>query len=158
MLGDQLSRSLSAFEDLDPAPDTVLLAEVMAECTYVLHHPKKILLVPSGMRQTLRMEFFYQDMRRQTGPLMNGALPEGGRWNYDAENRKRLPAGIEPPLPNFEPDAITREVMAMVAGRFTSHFGRVDDFAYPVTARDATTALDDLSSTGCATSATGRTR
>ena len=50
VLGDQCSRSLSALEDLDPARDRVLMAEVMAECTYVKHHPKKIVLVLSAMR------------------------------------------------------------------------------------------------------------
>ena len=50
VLGDQCSRNLSALEDLDPSQDRVLMAEVMAECTYVKHHPKKIVLVLSAMR------------------------------------------------------------------------------------------------------------
>ena len=43
------------------------------------------------------MEFFYREMRRKTGVLMDGAQPAGGRWNFDAENRKRLPASKDPP-------------------------------------------------------------
>ena len=39
-------------------------------------------------RKQLRMEYFYREMRRKTGLLMNGDEPEGGRWNYDSENRK----------------------------------------------------------------------
>ena len=50
VLGDQLSPGLSALSDLDPAHDVVLMAEVAAECTYVRHHAKKIVLVLSGMR------------------------------------------------------------------------------------------------------------
>ena len=50
VLGDQVSAGLSALEDLDPARDVVLMAEVMAECTYVRHHKKKIVLVLSAMR------------------------------------------------------------------------------------------------------------
>ena len=50
VLGDQLSESLAGLRDLDPATDTVLLAEVMAECTYVRHHKQKIALVLSAMR------------------------------------------------------------------------------------------------------------
>ena len=38
-------------------------------------------------RRGLRMEFFYRDMRRRHGFLMNGDKPEGGAWNYDIENR-----------------------------------------------------------------------
>jgi len=94
---------------------------------------------------SLRMEFFYREMRRRYALLMDGDQPEGGRWNYDAENRKRLPAGVRaPPPPRFPPDAITQEVMALVAERFPDHFGQVDGFALPVTAEDARRALDDF--------------
>jgi len=50
VLGDQLSESLAGLRDLDPAADTVLMAEVEAECTYVRHHKQKIALVLSAMR------------------------------------------------------------------------------------------------------------
>ena len=45
------SRStLRALADLDPERDTVLMMEVMEECTYVRHHKQKIVLVLSAMR------------------------------------------------------------------------------------------------------------
>ncbi len=45
-------------------------------------------------KRSLRMEFFYRDMRRRHALLLDaGEGPEGGRWNFDAENRKRLPRG-----------------------------------------------------------------
>jgi len=50
VLGDQLSEGLAGLRDLDPARDTVLMAEVEAECTYVRHHKQKIVLVLSAMR------------------------------------------------------------------------------------------------------------
>ncbi len=50
VLGDQLSPGLSALEGLDPSADTVLMAEVAAEATYVPHHPKKIAFLFSAMR------------------------------------------------------------------------------------------------------------
>ena len=84
-------------------------------------------------------------MRRRYGLLMDGDRPEGGKWNYDPENRKPLPRQVTPPAaPRFEPDAITAEVMALVAERFPNHFGSVDGFALPVTAQDAGRALDDF--------------
>ena len=235
VLGDQCSAHLSALSDLDPAQDTVLMAEVTDECTYVRHHQQKIVLVLSAMRHfaralrargvavdyialddpgntgslrgemlravarhrpdrvvateagewrltedmrrwheaagleveirddtrflcriaefrhwaagktSLRMEFFYRDMRRRTGLLMEGAAPVAGRWNFDAENRKRLPARVTvPPPPHFPPDAITQDVMALVRARFSGHFGSLDGFALPVTAADASAALDDF--------------
>jgi deoxyribodipyrimidine photolyase-related protein len=93
-------------------------------------------------RRQLRMEFFYRDMRRRTGLLMDGDAPAGGQWNYDAENRKRLPRQIDvPPAPRFAPDAITRAVMALVSREFGDHFGDLGAFAWPVTAADAQAAL-----------------
>jgi len=94
-------------------------------------------------RKQYRMEFFYREMRRATGLLMEGDEPAGGKWNFDAENRSALPKGVVPPPPRrFAPDAITREVIALVAARFGAHFGDVEGFAWPVTAKDATAALD----------------
>jgi deoxyribodipyrimidine photolyase-related protein len=64
-------------------------------------------------RDHLRMEAFYRAMRERTGFLMDGHEPAGGRWNFDADNRKRLPSGIRPPLRrSFKPDATTRAVRA----------------------------------------------
>ncbi len=234
ILGDQLSRGIPALRDA-AAGDVVLMAEVMGECTYVPHHPQKIVLVLSAMRHfaaaltargvnvryirlddpantqsltgevlravselkparivitapgeyrveqdikawedaaripveileddrflasraffdawargktQLRMEFFYREMRRAHAILMEGDTPEGGKWNYDSENRKRLPKGVTPPPPKrFPPDTTTRDVMALVAEKFPKHCGNLDNFDYPVTARDARAGFEDF--------------
>lgn len=98
-------------------------------------------------RKQLRMEFFYREMRQRHGVLMEGGKPVGGMWNFDSENRKSF--GKEgPPLHfppcRFEPDSITREVMAMVSVRFGAHPGEIAEFDWPVTAEDANRALDDF--------------
>jgi deoxyribodipyrimidine photolyase-related protein len=49
VLGDQLSHSLTALQDLD-ADDLVLMCEVVEEASYVKHHPKKIAFLFSAMR------------------------------------------------------------------------------------------------------------
>lgn len=68
------------------------------------------------------MEFFYREMRRETGLLMEGDKPVGGQWNYDAENRKALPKGTRLPRRlRFAPDDITRGVLDLVAARFPDH-------------------------------------
>jgi deoxyribodipyrimidine photolyase-related protein len=91
-------------------------------------------------RKQLRMEFFYREMRRKTGLLLDEhGKPEGGEWNYDSENRKPPPSEpllIPRPL-SFKPDAITREVMDMVAARFADHPGSLDHFAFAACAQDA---------------------
>ncbi len=89
-------------------------------------------------RRQLRMEFFYREMRRKTGLLMDGGDPVGGQWNFDADNRKPPKDGLAAPAaPTFAPDAITNEVIALVEKRFSGHFGRVDRFEWPVTALQA---------------------
>ncbi|TVR11363.1 MAG: cryptochrome/photolyase family protein [Salinarimonadaceae bacterium] len=95
-------------------------------------------------RKSYRMEFFYREMRRKTGLLMTGeGQPVGGQWNFDAENRKALPAGVSPPAhPRFSPDALTREVMDLVAARFPDHFGDLEPFGWAVTRHEALRALD----------------
>ncbi len=97
-------------------------------------------------RRQLRMEFFYREMRRETGLLMDAdAAPVGGQWNYDAENRRRLERGVVPPPPRrTPPDAVTREVMDLVESRFPANFGTLDAFAWPVTAAEAQGVLEDF--------------
>ncbi|HSL99620.1 MAG TPA: cryptochrome/photolyase family protein [Candidatus Limnocylindria bacterium] len=93
-------------------------------------------------RKNLRMEFFYRHMRRKTGWLMKGDKPEGGKWNYDALNRRALPKGVKvPSRRRFPPDAMTREVMTLVGRRFADHFGDLASFGWGVTRKDALTAL-----------------
>jgi deoxyribodipyrimidine photolyase-related protein len=96
----------------------------------------------AGRRQ-LRMETFYRDIRVKTGLLMDGAQPVGGRWNFDAENRK--PASVDlfsQPRKGFAPDSITREVLDLVGRRFGHHFGRLEGFDFAVTRPQAETLRD----------------
>jgi deoxyribodipyrimidine photolyase-related protein len=95
-------------------------------------------------RRGLRMEPFYRWMRQRTGLLMEAdGEPAGGRWNFDADNRKRAPEGLAFPRPaGFEPDAITREVLDLVRARFSGHFGELLPFRFAVTAAQAEQALD----------------
>ncbi len=45
------------------------------------------------------MEFFYREMRRKTGLMMEGADPAGGQWNFDHDNRKPAKADLLRPKP-----------------------------------------------------------
>ena len=93
-------------------------------------------------RKQLRMEYFYREMRRKTGLLMDGDQPEGGRWNFDAENRKPAKDDLFMPQPlQIKPDAITQDVLTLVQDRFADHFGTLEPFWFAVTRHDAERAL-----------------
>ena len=93
-------------------------------------------------RKQLRMEYFYRDMRRKTGLLMEGDNPVGGKWNFDAENRKAAAVDLFLPRPKTcPPDSITQDVLALVEARFGDHFGDLAPFWFAVTRADAEAAF-----------------
>lgn len=94
-------------------------------------------------RKEYRMEWFYREMRRKHGILMESdGTPSGGEWNFDADNRKPWPKNrAVPEVWRVEPDAVTREQMARVA-RWKGRWGSVDRFALPVTRADAKAWLE----------------
>ena len=93
-------------------------------------------------RKALRMEYFYRDMRRKTGLLMDGDDPEGGKWNYDSENRKPAPDDIAFSGPmQFTPDEIVEEVLDLVESRFGNSFGTLRPFWFATDQTQARRAL-----------------
>ncbi|CAM3081203.1 cryptochrome/photolyase family protein [Paracoccus nototheniae] len=94
-------------------------------------------------RKELRMEWFYRDMRRKTGLLMEGDQPAGGQWNFDHDNRKPARADLlRQAPPRFDPDPVTTEVLDLVAARFPDNFGRLRPFAYATDRAGALQVLD----------------
>ena len=95
-------------------------------------------LEAAGEAPPWRMDAFYRRVRRDTGYLMEGGSPAGGKYSHDADNRESWDG--EPPAPeppSFEPDEITREVGELVESRFAGHPGRVDLARLPATRDDA---------------------
>ena len=93
-------------------------------------------------RKALRMEYFYREMRKTTGLLMEGDQPAGGQWNFDHDNRKPAPGAVDFDGPmRFAPDAVTREVLDLVADRFGDNFGDLEDFWFATDRAQARRAL-----------------
>ena len=90
----------------------------------------------------LTMENFYRWRRRQTGYLMDGEEPSGGRWNFDAENRQAPPRKLSPaeasvrwpPPPRSRLDDTDREVLG---GLPESAFGDEPDGTWSTSRRAA---------------------
>jgi len=95
-------------------------------------------------RKQLRLEYWYRDLRKKNGILMEGKEPVGGQWNFDADNRESFgkagPQNVPAPT-RFAPDAITLEVIALVNQQFAAHPGTLHSFGWPVTRAQALLAL-----------------
>jgi len=96
----------------------------------------------SAGRKSLRMEYFYRDMRKKFAVLMEGDQPVGGQWNFDSENRKSpQPSFDVPDTYHSAPDAVTRDVLHLVETQFADHMGDTSQFHFAVTAAQARAAL-----------------
>lgn len=81
------------------------------------------------------MKTFYERQRRGMGLLVDSSgHPVGGRYSFDADNRRRLPDDVPlPGVPRTRPDDVTRRVMEMVNCEFADHPGDAAGFGMPVT-------------------------
>jgi deoxyribodipyrimidine photolyase-related protein len=87
-------------------------------------------------KKTYLMETFYREMRRRFDILMepDGKTPLTGKWNYDAANRKKLPASVSIP----ERKRFLRDMSEMVgnlreAGIQTIGRIEAEEFDWPLT-------------------------
>lgn len=91
---------------------------------------------------------FYIQQRKKLNILINpDGTPIGGKWSYDADNRKKLPKDIElPPIPNFaeENQNIIQEATDYIQENFPDHPGEVSNFFYPLTHKQAQLSLQDF--------------
>ena len=98
-------------------------------------------------RNSLVMEYFYRDMRRSTGILMNDDEPFGEKWNFDSDNRETFGKSGAPDIKaprRFRTDSVTDEVILLVEREFPDAPGRLESFDYPVTRTQALNALRDF--------------
>jgi len=95
-------------------------------------------------RKQLRLEYWYRELRRQHGILIEGGKPVGGQWNFDVDNRESFgktgPQNVPPPF-RIAPDAVTQQVIDLVNTRFASHPGTLHSFGWPVTRAQALQSL-----------------
>jgi deoxyribodipyrimidine photolyase-related protein len=119
-------------------PDTHFLCSTQAFATWARRNGESA--------ASLRMEFFYRWMRKRLNILLDEqGEPVGGRWNFDAENRKGFPKtgpGTIAPPAFFEPDSLTTQVLATVEQRYSDHPGSLSNFGWAVTRQQALKALE----------------
>jgi deoxyribodipyrimidine photolyase-related protein len=133
--GNQYQQDLEEMLDIpvDIVPNTQFLTGI--------YNP---ILEPQPGKRYLQ-EMFYRNMRKHFNLLMGAdGEPYGGKWNFDKENRRKLPKGLKPTPPaTFEPDEITRGVMSEVDQKFNG-VGEVWGFDLAVTHAEAQDAAADF--------------
>ena len=108
--------------------------------------PSSVLEEHFGRGKKPFMAKFYEMQRKRLGVLLEpDGGPLGGRWSYDADNRKKLPKGISvPDVPSCSPSSFVLSAQQQLAEEALPHLGRAETFAYPVTHSDAERWLDQF--------------
>lgn len=89
---------------------------------------------------------FYKQQRKARNILMVSGEPQGGKWTYDTENRKKYPKGKTPPSISF-PDKSTyhKEAETYVETNFSNHYGELTSYAfYPIDHKTAEDWFDQF--------------
>ncbi len=100
-------------------------------------------------KKTYFQTSFYIEQRKQRQILIAvNNEPEGGQWTFDADNRKKYPAGLTPPALKLpEQNSYVTEAIKYVTKNFSTNYGDAVPFIYPVTFTDAEKWLDDFLNT-----------
>lgn len=92
-------------------------------------------------KKNLTMEFFYRKLRQKHNVLMENGVPIGGKYNYDAQNRKPPAKNLKAIKPyQVKLDQIVSEVIQLVQDKFKDHFGSID-FKYATSREQALRVL-----------------
>ncbi len=89
---------------------------------------------------------FYSALRKKTNILMQiDGAPEGGKWSYDEDNRKKFPKNQPAPHINkVAKSSYVVEALSYVAKNFPKNYGDAGSFTYPATHAEANTWLQDF--------------
>jgi deoxyribodipyrimidine photolyase-related protein len=96
-------------------------------------------------KKTFLMEAFYRKMRVRYNLLMenDGKTPLFGQWNFDAQNRRKLPASQKiPPAPAFYRDVHDLLVILQASGVETIGAVDAERFNWPVTREESLHLLE----------------
>ncbi len=100
----------------------------------------------AGKKSQLFFTNFYIAQRKRLEILLDDdGGPIGGKWSYDAENRKKLPRTVKPPsLIKLPRNEYVDEATAYVKQNFPHAIGCADNFDYPIDHKSAMKRLKDF--------------
>ena len=100
-------------------------------------------------KKTFLMESFYRSMRKKHTILMEGDQPLTGKWNYDSDNRKKLPKDHKPTSPLVFDNNVS-DILLEINKTDIKTIGSIDanHFLWPIN-REQSLALLDFFATEC---------
>jgi len=100
-------------------------------------------------KKTFLMESFYRAMRKKHAVLMDGDQPLTGKWNYDSDNRKKLPKDHKPTSPLIFDNDVS-EILFEINKTDIKTIGSIDanHFIWPIN-REQSLELLDFFATEC---------
>lgn len=92
------------------------------------------------------LKTYYERQRKALNILLDEeGQPQGGKWSYDTENRKKLPKNHQTPFAlSFNESDHLQEVKAMVNRHFGHHPGKTEEFRWAISRPDALRVLDQF--------------
>ncbi len=89
------------------------------------------------------MESFYRHMRKKHNVLMEGNKPVTGQWNYDSDNRKKLPASHQATAPLVFRNDVT-SISAALSRTTVATIGMIDakNFVWPINRKQSLELLE----------------
>jgi deoxyribodipyrimidine photolyase-related protein len=99
----------------------------------------------SGKKKWHFTDFYMSQRKRLSILLDEDGRPEGGKWSFDTENRKKLPKGLQIPSIRWpKSHATVDEARSYVLKEFPDSPGSDSLFRYPVNHLEAKRMLDDF--------------
>lgn len=96
-----------------------------------------------GTRKPFMAKFYQAQRTRMNVLLEDDGSPVGGQWSFDADNRRKLPKGVEvPATPEAPANRWIREAIKHVDATFPDHPGTTGDFRWAVTHEEADTWME----------------
>ena len=93
------------------------------------------------------MNTFYINQRKRLNLLLDSDYkPLGGKWSFDAENRKKLPKKIKIPILEkiHYDDKIMSQSKLKITKYFSENLGFIEEFNYPINRGQAKNAFRDF--------------
>jgi deoxyribodipyrimidine photolyase-related protein len=106
---------------------------------------KEVADILKVQKKYLMASFYSESRKRYKILLEDDNKPVGGKWSFDADNRKKVPKGT--PIPKYKHPTENKyitEAKDYVEKNFKSNYGDINSFYYPITHQEAEEHLNQF--------------